>query len=94
MFEGPLLQSIVGHLKHEHPKIRYATIHCLGQLALDMKKEFTEKLHDQIIPPLIECLNDPIVRIQAHACSALSNIFENLPSDIGPKYVQAVLPLV
>lgn len=63
MFDGPLLQSLLDHLNHENPKIRYATIHCIGQLALDLKNEFTEKYHENIILPLIEKLNDPIVRI-------------------------------
>ena len=92
MFNGPLLGSLIAHLNHENPKIRYAAIHCLGQLALDMKNEFTEKYHEHIIPPLFEKLNDPVVRIQAHAASAISNIFENLPTDVGPKYAKTVLP--
>lgn len=87
MFEGALITSILSHLTHENPKIWYATIHCLGQLASDLKQEFTEKFNEEIIPMLIERLNDPVIRIQAHSASALSNVFENLPSDIAPKYL-------
>lgn len=94
MFEGPLMTSIISHLQHENPKIRYATIHCLGQLASDLKQDFTERFHEEIISQLIEKLNDPIIRIQAHAASAISNIFENLPSDIGPKYLAVILPIL
>jgi len=43
---------------------------------------------------LIEKLNDPVIRIQAHAASAISNIFENLPSDVGPKYLEVILPIL
>jgi len=36
----PMVPTILQHLQHENPKIRYAALHCIGQLADDMPGDF------------------------------------------------------
>ena len=37
---APMVPVIIQHLLHSNPKIRYAALHCIGQMADDMTEEF------------------------------------------------------
>jgi len=37
-------------------------------------------------------LNDPVPRVQAHACAALTNFFEGCSEEIAAQYIKATLP--
>ena len=54
----PMMPVVLNHLQHENPKIRYAALHCLGQLADDMPNEFQNGFHEQVMPALIQSLDD------------------------------------
>lgn len=36
----PMIPIIIQHLQHPNPKIRYASLHCIGQLSDDMPGDF------------------------------------------------------
>ena len=69
-------------MQHPNPKIRYAALHCLGQIADDMTEEFQENFHESVLPALVAMLNDPVPRVQAHACAALTNFFEGTEEEV------------
>jgi len=79
---APMVPVIVQHLLHPNPKIRYAALHCIGQMADDMTEEFQENFHEQVLPALTQVLDDPIPRVQAHACAAMTNFFEGTDENI------------
>ena len=35
-----MMPVVVQHLQHPNPKIRFASLHCIGQLADDMPNDF------------------------------------------------------
>jgi len=35
-----MIPVVVAHFTHQNPKIRYAALHCIGQIADDMPEEF------------------------------------------------------
>jgi len=92
ILKGNLMNTVVVHLGHSNPKVRYATLQAIGQLAMDLKKQFTEEFHEMLVRPMIERLEDPELRVKAHSCAAISNFFENAVSDIGQIYVRDIFP--
>ena len=37
-----MVPVVVQHLQHQNSKIRYAALHCIGQISDDMTEEFQE----------------------------------------------------
>lgn len=64
------------------PKIRYAALHCIGQISEDMSEEFQENFHESVLPALIAMLDDSVPRVQAHTCAALTNFLEGTSKEI------------
>ena len=57
-----------------------------------MTEEFQENFHETVLPALIQMLSDPVPRVQAHACAALTNFFEGTPENVAANYIQACMP--
>lgn len=36
----PMIPTVLQHIAHPNPKIRYASLHCIGQIADDMAGDF------------------------------------------------------
>lgn len=88
----PMVPVVIAHLQHPVPKIRYAALHCIGQMADDMTEDFQEAFHESILPAVAQMLADPVPRVQAHACAALTNFFEGTSEEIIVNYVEAIMP--
>lgn len=88
---APMIPIVVKHLNHGNPKVRYAALHCIGQIADDMGEEFVENYHSQILPALVNSLSDSVPRVQAHTCAALTNFLENTDKEIAALYSQGLL---
>ena len=82
-----MIPIVIQHLQHPIPKIRYAALHCLGQIADDMSEDFQKNFHEQVLPALITSLDDPVPRVQAHACAALTNFLESTSEEIASQYI-------
>jgi hypothetical protein len=87
----PMVPIIVKHLQHGNPKVRYAALHCIGQISDDMGEEFVENFHNQILPALVATLGDQVPRVQAHCCAALTNFLENTDEEIAANYTDSLL---
>jgi hypothetical protein len=69
--------------------VRYAALHVVGQFADDMPTKFQDAFHDQVYPCLIQALSDPVPRVAAHACAALTNFCEHAePHKLLPNLAQ------
>mmetsp|Transcript_58138 Transcript_58138/g.66994 ORF Transcript_58138/g.66994 Transcript_58138/m.66994 type:complete len:1102 (-) Transcript_58138:178-3483(-) len=90
----PIIQLAIGSLDYENPKIRYAALHAIGQLAEDCAPEFQSRFPELIVPPLLEKLDDEVPRVQGHVLAALTNFFENSPKEITEKYLGTVIEAV
>lgn len=78
------------HCTHPNPKIRYASLHAIGQIADDMPEEFQKNYHTQVLPVIIQTLDDPVARVQSHACAALTNFMEGANQEIVLPYLQVI----
>ena len=75
----PILEQ---NMAHANPKIRHAALHCIGQIADDMPGDFQRAYSSTLVPAMIKALDDPVPRVQSHACAAITNFYENLEEDI------------
>lgn len=85
-----MMPVVVNHVAHPNPKIRYAALHCIGQLADDMPGEFQKAYHSQCMPAMMAALNDSVPRVQSHACACLTNFFENATKEIIAPHMQTL----
>ena len=83
----PMIPVVVQHLDHPNPKIRFASLHCIGQLSDDMTEEFQETFGKNVLPALIAKIHDPVPRVSAHCCSAITNFMDGASEEL-------VLPLM
>jgi len=85
-----MIPVVVQHCTHPNPKIRYASLHCIGQVADDMAETFQEAYHAEILPVLINCLDDQVPRVASHACAALTNFMEGANKEIVLPHLQVL----
>jgi importin-5 len=85
---------IHAQLANEACKIRYAAFHVLGQLCEDHGPDFQKKHHEVIVPRLVAGLRDPVPRVLAHACAAITNFVEHIGSSLALQYAQVFVPLL
>jgi len=85
-----MIPTLIQHLAHPNPKIRYASAHAIGQLADDMPNDFQKAFHSTVIPALVLALDDSVPRVQAHVCAALTNFFEHATKEITLPYCETI----
>ena len=73
----PIVQTLKANANHPEPRVRYAVLHCLGQISDDFAPKFQEMYHEEILPLLIERMDDPVPRVVGHACASSTNFLEN-----------------
>ena len=73
---------VVQHLQHPNPKIRYAALHCIGQISDDMTEDFQETFGSEVLPALIKGLEDPVPRVSAHCASAITNFMDGASEEL------------
>lgn len=85
-----MVPIIVEHCNHENPKIRYASLHAIGQIADDMPEEFQKTYGDVVLKQVVLSLGDAVPRVMAHACAALTNFMEGYVGVLDPVYLQEI----
>lgn len=73
----PIVHTLKMNSNHPEPRVRYAVLHCLGQMSDDFAPKFQEVYHADIIPVLLERMQDKVPRVMAHACASSTNFLEN-----------------
>lgn len=85
-----MMPIVLQHLKHPNPKIRYASLHCIGQISDDMTEDFQEKYGAEVLPELLAALDDQIPRVSAHCCSAITNFMDGAGEELVTQYLVAL----
>lgn len=85
-----MLPIVVENLQNQCPKVRYASLHCIGQLSDDMSEEFQEAFGKDVLPALIQVLADQVPRVSAHACSAITNFMDGAAPDLVEQHMNAL----
>ena len=55
---GAMVPQVLQHLQHPNPRIRYAALHCIGQISDDMTEDFQETYGKDVLPALVATLDD------------------------------------
>ena len=79
---GAMIPTVLQHLQHANPRVRYAALHCIGQISDDMSEDFQEEYGAQVLPALVKGLEDPVPRVAAHCCSAITNFMDGAEEDL------------
>ena len=77
-----MVPIVTQHLEHPNPKIRYAALHCIGQISDDMTEDFQERYGAEVLPALVKTIEDPVPRVSAHCCSAITNFMDGADEDL------------
>lgn len=79
---GAMVPIIIQHLQHPNPRIRYAALHCIGQVSDDMTEDFQETYGADVLPALVKTLDDPVPRVSAHCASAITNFMDGAAQEL------------
>ena len=85
-----MVPVIVENVAHANPKIRYAALHAIGQLADDMPNDFQKTFSGIVMPAMIAALDDTVPRVQAHACACITNFCENATKEMLLPHLQVM----
>lgn len=88
---APIVELVLKFLSDPHPKIRFASCHVIGQISDDCQPEFQTKFHANVIPHLLNSLNENTPRVLSHVLAALTNFLEGLSTDLITNYLEVVL---
>ncbi|KAJ8526273.1 hypothetical protein K7X08_028750 [Anisodus acutangulus] len=87
-----LVETIVKLIHDEHPRVRWAAIRAIGQLSKYLCPHFQEQYHQQVLPALIEVLDDfDNPRLQTRATSAILLFSHNCSADVLKLYLHKIV---
>ncbi|KAF3635869.1 hypothetical protein FXO37_25772 [Capsicum annuum] len=67
-----ILQAIVKLIRDKHPRVQWAAIQAIGRISMFMSPQFQQQYHQQVLPALIEVLDDfDNPRLQTRATSTI-----------------------
>jgi len=85
-----MAKLLMANVDNPHPRVRYTSLHAIGQLANDQAPQFQEQFHSQVMPLLMRCCDDPVDRVAAMAMSAFVSFAEEL-KDVLAVYSQGFM---
>lgn len=89
-----MIPVVLQHLEHPNPKVRHASLHCIGQISDDMTEDFQEEYGKDVLPALIKSLSDPVPRVSAHCCSAITNFMDGASEELVSPIIGQISPLL
>lgn len=90
------LSEIVGlilpRMEDEHPRVRWAALNALGQLASDYRPVFQTAYHETVMPLFCVMLGDhDNPKVQANAAAAITSFSEQAPVETTVPYMDQIL---
>ena len=87
-----LVGVVLPHVTDEHPRVRWAALNALGQLANDFRPVFQSEFHETVMPLFCNMLSDSEnPKVQANAAAAIISYCEQAPLDTTVPYMDAIL---
>lgn len=87
-----IVAMVLARAEDEHPRVRWAALNALGQLAEDFRPTFQTKYHETVMPVLcrhLEDVNNP--KVQSSALLALVTFCKKSPPETVIPYMDEVL---
>lgn len=73
-----VIKMLLQVLSDQDVRVRYAACQAIGQISLDHQPYVQKEFHNEILPALINTMNDVHLRVQSHATAAFVNYAEEL----------------
>ncbi|XP_076948140.1 uncharacterized protein LOC143620324 [Bidens hawaiensis] len=87
-----VVTMVLNSFQDPHPRVRWAAINAIGQLATDLGPDLQFQYHQRVLPALAAAMDDfNNPRVQAHAASAVLNFSENCTPDILTPYLDGIV---
>mmetsp|Transcript_4884 Transcript_4884/g.15357 ORF Transcript_4884/g.15357 Transcript_4884/m.15357 type:complete len:1114 (-) Transcript_4884:70-3411(-) len=86
-----MAKLLMQHADHQHPRVRYAALHAIGQLSNDQAPQFQEDWHTTVMPMLLNKMDDPVDRVAAMAMSAFVSFGEELDNTLMAGYASSFM---
>ena len=86
----PFANQAIKHYYHDHPKVRYAAYHVIGQMSTDLQPAFQVHFQEHLMHTMIQSLDDAFPRLQAHAAASLTNFLEGCTDDIVENHIETL----
>ncbi|XP_071699864.1 uncharacterized protein [Rutidosis leptorrhynchoides] len=87
-----VVSMVLNSFQDAHPRVRWAAINAIGQLATDLGPDLQVQYHQRVLPALATAMDDfHNPRVQAHAASAVLNFSENCTPDILTPYLDGIV---
>jgi len=77
-----------------HPRVRWAAVNCIGQLATDLGPHLQRGFHEQVLPALTAAMDagrEGSERVRAHAAAASINFCEHADDAVLAPHLQEML---
>jgi hypothetical protein len=92
------IDNIIPHIfkdsQDTNPKIRFATLNCICQIADQLNPFFQTNYHEKVFPVILERVQDSVLRVQLQACESLQAYVEACTDQIATTYCQNVLDTI
>ena len=72
---GAVTEMMVRFVLDEHPRVRWAAIHAIGQTCTDLGPNLQEEQHQQLLPALLKVMEDTgTPRVQVSVVFIISTV--------------------
>ncbi|KAF4751010.1 hypothetical protein FOZ62_026640 [Perkinsus olseni] len=86
-----IVKLLLQHMGDQHPRVRYAALHAMGQTATDCTPYVQEAWSQEVLTALEKAMDDPIPRVASHACAAFVNYAEDVEQEALIPHVKTLM---
>ncbi|KAF8822042.1 HEAT repeat-containing protein [Cardiosporidium cionae] len=86
-----IMSVLLLKLKDDDCRVRFAACEAIGQVSLDHKPFVQETYHKEVLPSLLDAMNDSSARVQSHAMAAFINFTEEVTKSFLQPYVHCLM---
>eukprot|EP00761_Pharyngomonas_kirbyi_P010975 gb/GECH01010999.1/.p1 GENE.gb/GECH01010999.1/~~gb/GECH01010999.1/.p1 ORF type:complete len:1091 (+),score=312.68 gb/GECH01010999.1/:1-3273(+) len=86
-----IVNMVLKMFSDQHPRVRFAAIHCIAQLSTDFSPAFQAAFHGMVVPTIINAMDDDVPKVQGHAATAIVNFVEPCQNEFIEPYLESLL---
>jgi HEAT repeat protein len=88
---GDVIQMVLSNFQDPHPRVKWAAINTIGQMATDFGPDLQLNYHESVLQALMLAMEDGSARVQSHAAAAVINFCEHAEPFIMEPYLHELL---
>ena len=88
---GEVISMVLQNFHDPHPRVRWAAINTIGQMATDFGPDLQLTYHREVLSALLGTMSDQSARVQSHSAAAIINFCEHATSTLMAPYLDSIL---